>query len=221
MSGEPHRAGLARRRRRPEWSARESAPIRPRQLCGRDRRSPSSSQAPRKSGTTALHRFLSTHPELFLPAKKDLHFFDSEAAIDWSAPTAPLYETHFAGARPDQICGEAIPVHLFHEPSLQRIRTYNPRMRLILPLRDPVERAHSHWRMEVARGDEPLSFSEAIREGRARVARYWRVFSYVERGVYGTQLKRLETCFPREQILGLLTGEMKRDHAGTLLPVPR
>ncbi|MGP3699493.1 hypothetical protein [Rhodobacter sp. NSM] len=73
-------------------------------------------------------------------------------------------------------------------------------MCLILPLRDPVERAHSHWRMEVARGNESLSFSEAIREGRARVARNGRVFTYVERGFYGAQLERLETCFPREQV---------------------
>ncbi|ABA81705.1 sulfotransferase [Rhodobacter sphaeroides] len=174
-----------------------------------------------KCGTTALHRFLSAHPGLFLPAGKELHFFDRPLPDDWSGPEGPLYETAFAQARPDQLCGEATPVYLFHTPSLQRIRAYNPAMRLILLLRDPVLRAYSHWRMERTRGAETLPFPEAIRAGRARVAEDWRTFSYVERGFYGAQLTELERLFPREQRLVLWTDEMQRDHAGTLARIWR
>lgn len=172
-----------------------------------------------KAGTTALHRFLSTHPGLFLPAKKELHFFDRPR--DWSAPWRAEYDALFAGAAPGQICGEATPAYLFHPPCARRIRACNPAMRFILMLRDPVERAHSHWRMQVGRGKEPLSFSEAIRAGRARVAGNWRAYSYVERGFYGEQIARLFGLFPREQVLVLLTEDLRDRHEESLRRVWR
>lgn len=164
-----------------------------------------------KAGTTALHSFLSEHPELSLSKRKELHFFDDEDA-DWSAPSFARYEAHFDGAA-HRLCGESTPVYLFHPPCIARIRAYNPAMRLIVLLRHPVERAFSNWRMEVSRGLETLSFSDAIRSGRDRMrpddlhARpdntAWRTYSYVERGFYAPQLVRLLQAFPRQQILFL------------------
>jgi hypothetical protein len=93
--------------------------------------------------------------------------------------------------------------------SLERIAAYNPRMRLILIFRDPIERAWSHWKMEYARGAETESFAWSIRDGRSRVdagsvrAGLHRVYSYVERGFYGAQVERLLALFPREQVLFL------------------
>jgi hypothetical protein len=175
-----------------------------------------------KGGTTALHRFLSAHPDLFLPARKELHFFDNEA-LDWRSPDYDELHRHLAGRGAHQRAGEATPIYLYWPPAPARIRRYNRDIRLILLLRDPVARAHSHWAMEVSRGLERLPFAEAIRAGRRRVAEAadevagcHRVFSYVERGCYAGQIARLLALFPRALMLFLRTEDLSRTHAATL-----
>ncbi len=81
-------------------------------------------------------------------------------------------------------CGEATPIYAYWPNALARIAAYNPAMKLILMLRDPVERAWSHWRMEQSRGVETHHFSWCIREGRQRLfdAEPWgfhKEFSYM------------------------------------------
>lgn len=160
-----------------------------------------------KAGTTALHHFLSKHPEVFMPTRKELHFFDDEA-IDWQATPYGDYNDYFAAAPDGKIVGEATPIYTFWPTAVQRISRYNPDMRLIVLLRHPVGRAFSHWRMETDRAVETLAFSEAIRGGRGRVAaaavglgQGLRSFSYVERGFYAIQIVRVYAFFPRRQVL--------------------
>lgn len=159
-----------------------------------------------KAGTTALWHFLRQHPQIHMPEKKELHFFDNEN-IDWLNPPYNQIHGEFGHVAAGQICGEATPIYTYWLPSMPRIRAYNPDMKLIVILRDPVMRAFSHWRMETARGNETMAFSNAIREGRRRVAKLGkfggchRVFSYVERGFYFGQLSRMLDLFCREQIL--------------------
>ncbi len=169
-----------------------------------------------KAGTTALHSYLSEHPSLFLPKQKELHFFDQSA--DWKNPIYRTYNQFFEAARPDQLAGEATPIYTYWVPSAKRIHAYNPRMKLIISLRDPVRRAFSHWEMETSRGMERLSFSEAIREGRSRFVSkdpgsvcVHRVFSYVERGFYGEQVARLMKYFPREQLFFLKKASLRKE----------
>ena len=105
---------------------------------------------------------------------------------------------------------------------MERIHAYNRDIKLIVSLRDPVERAYSHWRMEKARGAELLSFTEAIRQGRSRVEEHaeidvaHRVFSYVERGFYAEQLSRMYRFFPSENILLLRQRDMAENLEVTL-----
>lgn len=156
-----------------------------------------------KGGTTALFDYLKLHPDLAMAPEKEVHFFDDET-VDWAAPAYDAYHARFP--RPDgRLRGEATPIYIYWPNSLERIRAYNPAMKLILLFRDPVERAWSHWRMERSRGVEPLSFSDAIRQGRTRVddptaPGHHRVHSYVERGFYGAQLRRVFSIFPRQQV---------------------
>ena len=168
-----------------------------------------------KGGTTALFDHLVEHPALYLPACKEAHFFDDETGVDWSAPDYAPYHALFQGAAPGALWGEATPVYIYWPRSLERIAAYNPAMRFILLFRDPAERAWSHWRMERSRGVEPLSFSDAIRQGRRRVQTgdpaapgHHRVHSYVERGFYGAQLQRLLARFPRQQVLCLRSADL-------------
>lgn len=163
-----------------------------------------------KCGTTTLHHHLATHPELSLPARKELHFFDDDGH-NWSAPDYAAYEAAFAPAGPGELRGEITPAYMLHRRFMERIRRYNPQMRLIAILRDPVQRAWSNWRMEVTRNAETLPFSQAIREGRHRTARDWRVFSYVERGFYARQIANMLELFPRENCHFLLTDDLAAD----------
>lgn len=178
-----------------------------------------------KGGTTALFDYLSDDSAYSLSTVKEVHFFDDES-IDWAEADYRAYHAQFDWSRPDAIRGEATPIYLYWPRSLERIAAYNPAMRLIIMLRDPVERAWSHWRMETARGAETEPFSWCIRQGRQRLfdAEPWgvhREFSYVERGFYGEQLERLYGLFPREQVLVLQAGELRASPGAALDQVGR
>jgi hypothetical protein len=168
-----------------------------------------------KGGTTALHGFLSRHPGLFLPAAKELHFFDNEQ-VNWEAPDYSTLHSHFIGRHEHQLAGEVTPIYIYWRESMGRIHAYNPDIKIVLLLRDPVERAYSHWLMEVTRKKEIMSFGQAIREGRERNSSQHRVFSYVERGFYSKQIQRVLSHFPREQVLFLKTEDLREKHARTL-----
>jgi hypothetical protein len=175
-----------------------------------------------KGGTTALFDYLAEEAALSLSDVKEVHFFDDESQ-DWSAPDTAAYHGHF-DAFDGRLRGEATPIYLYWPNSLERIAAYNPAMKLIVVLRDPVERAWSHWRMEFARGAETQPFGWCIREGRQRLfdADPWgfhREFSYVERGFYGEQVERLFGLFPREQALILRSQDLRKDPGPTLAAV--
>jgi hypothetical protein len=177
-----------------------------------------------KAGTTALYDYLAEDPAIGLSQIKEVHFFDDET-VDWAAPDYAPYHAQFA-AEGAATRGEATPIYLYWPNSLERIRAYNPDVRLIVMLRDPVERAWSHWRMEYSRGVETQPFSWCIRDGRHRLfdAEPWgvhRELSYVERGFYGEQVDRLLGLFPRDQLLILQADDLRRDPNAVLAEVNR
>ncbi|MFS8039264.1 sulfotransferase family protein [Xanthobacter sp. AM11] len=173
-----------------------------------------------KAGTTALFHFLAKHPKVTVPDLKELHFFDDDRRC-WNAPAYGEYHRKFPW-RWGGLRGEATPSYIWWPQALERLAAYNPRMRIIVIFRDPVMRAHAHWRMTRERGYETLDFSTAIRSGRNRMAgvapddQAIRRFSYVERGFYGAQSARLLSLFPREQVLMLRQEDLSSDHDSTL-----
>ncbi|NDW01344.1 MULTISPECIES: sulfotransferase domain-containing protein [unclassified Salipiger] len=174
-----------------------------------------------KGGTTALWHFLSQSSDLAFGRQKELHFFDDES-VDWVKPDYDRLHESFAPDHTGCIKGDATPIYTYWPPSLERIQNYNPDMKLIVSLRDPVQRAFSHWRMETSRGSETLPFSEAIRVGRERMNRSGgmlgahRVYSYVERGFFAAQLDRMFALFPRSQVLLLRQADLLQNQARVL-----
>jgi len=173
-----------------------------------------------KGGTTALHYYLSAHPRICLPRGKELHFFDDEGYFRTRGrPDYAAYHRRFA-PKPGQVLGETTPIYMYWYAAPRRIWEYNPAMKLLVVLRNPIERAYSHWNMERVRGKETLSFGEAIRTEEARCRRalplQHRLFSYVDRGFYTEQLRRLWFWFPHEQTLVLRSETLRADPAGTL-----
>lgn len=177
-----------------------------------------------KGGTTALARYLQQHPQLWLPEEKELHFFDNED-LSWADP-APLYSGYhacFTAAPAGCLLGEATPIYSYWWPAMARIWAYNSSIRLILCLRNPVERAYSHWAMETGRAWDAVSFAEAIASEQERcrsaLPEQHRVFSYISRGFYSEQLRRLWNFFPQEQTLILRQEQLLEDPSSTLAAV--
>jgi len=169
-----------------------------------------------KGGTSAVDEYLRSSPHVQMARVKEVHFFDDEN-VDWNDPDYRVLHDHFSWKRTSARCrGEATPIYSYWPDALERLKRHNPRAKLILCLRHPAFRAHSHWRMEIQRGGDQLSFEEAIAEaGRHRVRAspggVHRVYSYVERGFYAAQVSRLKRLFPPDQLLFLRTDELWRE----------
>lgn len=157
-----------------------------------------------KSGTTTLDGLLRHHRGLQMAAVKETHFFDDESR-DWSNPDYADLHARFVedDERPR---GESTPVTLYWRPAIRRMQAYNPALKFLLMLRDPVTRAFANWKKEYAAGLDAMPFADAIRAYPRRVRDtaetegLHRVVSYVERGFYGRQLSYLTQFFPRANV---------------------
>jgi hypothetical protein len=168
-----------------------------------------------KAGTTALHTALSRHPGLFMSPIKEPKFFltDGPPPASGGPGDALTYREHvwqrdryealFDPAPPGTLRGESTPLYLYDRAALRRVRDVIPAAKLIVVLRDPVERAHSNWTHLWSAGLEPVGdFVQACAEEERRIAAGWAPFwHYTRLGRYGTQLDYAFSLFPRERIL--------------------
>jgi hypothetical protein len=168
-----------------------------------------------KSGTTALDAYLRDHPELCLPREKELHFFDEDQLFAVEPVDYSPYHAQFDPRPPQHVLGESTPSYMYWPGAVDRIARYNPAMRFIVLLRNPVTRAFSHWNYERQVQREPLSFRDALRAESARqrtLPPNWaKRFAYIDRGYYVRQLKRLWSLFPVEQTLIFKSEELQQD----------
>jgi len=177
-----------------------------------------------KSGTTTLDAILRHHPQVQMAKIKETHFFDDETR-GWSRPD--YTELHAQFADDGRLRGEATPITLYWRPAIRRLSAYNPELKLVFLLRDPVTRAFANWKKEYAAGLERLTFGEAIRAFPTRVRDgaetegLDRVFSYVERGFYGAQLAYLTRFFPRAAVHCEIYETFFRDRASGLARIAR
>jgi hypothetical protein len=132
-----------------------------------------------------------------------MHFFDDEEVFSHPVDYELLHK-HFAPVRLSTIAGECTPIYLYWKPAMERIWKYNPKIKLIIILRNPVERAFAHWNMQRFKKREPLDFLDAVKEEKNRAKEaaplQSRRFSYVDRGFYVEQLERVFKIFPAEQV---------------------
>jgi hypothetical protein len=174
-----------------------------------------------KSGTTALELYLSEHPEICVPRRhKELHFFDRDRNFRSQPVDYAPYHAFFDPRPGQRLLGEATPDYLYWPPAAERMANYNPALKLIVVLRNPVTRAFSHWNMQRHMGRDPLSFFEALRAEaeRARTMPAQRAmrFAYVGRGLYAQQLERLWRHFPRDQTIALRSEDLRASPSAVL-----
>lgn len=147
-----------------------------------------------KAGTSSLYHHLRTHPEIFMPAQKELNFFNR----DWHLGHR-WYEAHFEEADPVQMVGEASPNYTkahFWPETAERLASLAPEARLIYLLREPVERMRSNYLHQLAAGKENRPIERALREEEDL-----RTQDYIHTSRYGFQLERYMDHFDRRQIL--------------------
>ncbi|MBO6702751.1 MAG: sulfotransferase domain-containing protein [Pseudomonadales bacterium] len=182
-----------------------------------------------KSATTALSEFLNEHPMIEMAQGKEAHIFDdAKFNNEWfSGEIERRYDSLFDN--PDaSIKGEATPVYLYFPEIAERLRRYNPELKLIVILRDPVERAYSHYLMEKKRGNESLPFCLALLIESYRLHRdreylsedsSLRRHSYRDRGYYFRQLNNLFRSFEKDQVLVIQSEWLRERHEETLRQV--
>jgi hypothetical protein len=168
-----------------------------------------------KAGTTALHVAFAQHPALCMSAVKEPKFFltDGPPPGQGGPGDAKTYREHiwrradyealFSSAPAVALRGESTPFYLYNRDAQRRIRAQLPDAKLIVVLRDPVERAHSNWTHLWSAGLEPIGdVVQACAEEDRRIAAGWADFwHYTALGRYGEQLEHLYELFPREQVL--------------------
>jgi hypothetical protein len=183
-----------------------------------------------KAGTTALHAALSRHPGLYLSPIKEPKFFltDGPPPTKGGPGDALTYREHvwerdryealFDAAPPGAPRGEATPLYLYDPDAMRRIHRLIPDVKLIVVIRDPVERAHSNWTHLWSAGLEPVGdFVLACAEEERRIAAGWASFwHYTGIGRYGAQLDHAFSLFAREQVHVLRYRRLIDDPAGTL-----
>lgn len=153
-----------------------------------------------KSGTSSLFDYIVQHPNVSPPERKEIHYFDYH--LDWGLN---WYLSHFPKKKHENnITGEASPSYLIFENAPTEIKLLFPDIKIIIILRDPVQRAISQYKMEKFRGLEKLNFAKAIREEDNRILKsdHFRVrYGYVEQGKYLTYLENYYNCFDKSNIL--------------------
>ena len=172
-----------------------------------------------KSGTTALHYFLQKHPQITLGDQQEMHFFDNDelfaGPVDYE-----LLHRHFPAVTGSTIAGECTPSYLYHPPAMERIWNYNAQIKLIILLRNPIERAFAHWNMQRFKGCEPLDFLDAVKDEKTRMQGASpldaRRIAFVDRGRYSGQLERVFKFFPREQLKTIKFEQFRDNNRETL-----
>jgi len=150
-----------------------------------------------KSGTTSLFHYLRNHPQIYVPPEKEVPFFSNEKrfAIGWDS----YFREFFSEAPADAILGTVTPQYMERPSSFvpQRIFQLMPRIKLIALLRNPIDRAFSHYRMESRFNREPRKFEEAAASDLGKE----KLKIYFTAGQYGAMLDQFLDYFPREQLL--------------------
>ena len=174
-----------------------------------------------RGGTTSLYNYMQQHPAIFLPKVKECNFFSEVNSLDKEVYLDPdpgkeyhmkiikdaaIYKNLFEDATPDQIKGEVSPSYLWDRNTAKRIHDHNPNAKLLISLRNPIERAFSHYQMHYQTGHEKEdSFEAAIKAPKNAI---WGGGNmYLEMSLYYEQLTPYFELFDRKNIMVLVSEE--------------
>ena len=173
-----------------------------------------------KGGTTSLYYYMTQHPQVLTPIKKEIHFWSSyfELGLDW-------YLSHFPPTSSEQnfLSGEASTNYFDFDCVPDRMYRFLPQTKLIILLRNPVDRAISHYYHSVREGWEHRSFEDAIERQMQKFDRdcdpWNQQGNYLTRGMYVTFIKKWMEVFPANQLLILNSQDFYENPGNTLTQV--
>lgn len=166
-----------------------------------------------RAGTTSLFKYMETHPQLYIPPEKECPYFNDDERF--SRGWGWYISEFFNGAPPDQLWGTVTPHYMIDPHVPERIKGTLPSVKLIALLRNPIDRAYSHYRMSVRRGYETRSFEDAVyellkpdalEEARKQPTE---ANGYIVGGEYGRILTKYYERFPHKQISVSFTEELR------------
>jgi len=174
---------------------------------------------PPKSGTSSLFYYLCLHPCVAIPKKKEIYFFDLDYSngMNWYKAHFPtIFQKYIMIAQHGYFStGEATPSYLFNPHAPKRVYQSIPDVKLIILLRNPIDRAYSHYYHMVRCGYESLSFGDAIAKEQEWLPRErelyslddkyissrYRNFSYLAQSIYIDQILNWHKYFSKQQLL--------------------
>ena len=161
-----------------------------------------------KSGTSSLYEYLAQHPDIYLcPVKEPCYFSDGNPRL---VQTDLEYEALFDGRTTEKAVGEASASYLYDPKTPEKIETLLDGVKIIIILRNPVNRAYSQWgQIFYQLGYEKLSFENALEAEDERISQgkfgetspfYYGFYHYFHAGLYYEHVKRYFDTFEREQV---------------------
>lgn len=179
-----------------------------------------------KSGTTALYHYLNQHPQVYMSPEKEPRFFALEGQRpDFRGPadhrginrcqftSIEAYRELFREASDEKTAGEASTLYLYSPEAPENIARHVPDAKLLVVLRNPVDRAYSAFLFMLRDSREPLDdFSLALEDEQRRIAENWGPeYHYRRRGFYYPQLKRYFERFGRDNVRVYLYDDLMAD----------
>ena len=176
-----------------------------------------------KAGTTSLYHYLKEHPQIEMSSQKEPDYFSDTAIQEQGLyynknriDTEEKYNRLFNTQKKDVIFGEGSVSYLFYPNVAQDIKAYNPIAKIIIMLRNPIDRAFSHYLMDYRLGLVSDSFEDIIHKKSKHKNAHLFYQQYIKVGEYATQLKRYFDIFDKENILLVDYEDFKSDVTGTV-----
>ena len=183
-----------------------------------------------KCGTTSLYEYLIQHPSIYPPLGKEIDYFDRlySRGLNWYKVRFPTKPQRFFIQnlqRRKFLTGEATPRYIEHPHALNRIKNELPNAKFIVLLRNPIDRAFSHFTQNVENGYEYKTFESAIKSEKERILKRYEkmennetyyswdydLFAYLDHGIYADKLQKWFNVFPKERFLIIQSEEFLRN----------
>ena len=177
-----------------------------------------------KCGTTSMDQYLRQHPGVFIPERKEIHYFGSDLTYTCVRPDLNDYLKYFRGVSDETAIGESSVFYMLSNRAAAEIADFAPEARIIAMLRNPVDVMYAMHSENLFNGNEDVEdFEEALalederRQGRHLPDYYFNLESLFYRDVvkFAAQLERYLERFPRERIHVILFPDLKEDTPGT------
>ena len=188
-----------------------------------------------KCGTTSLFHYLSQHPDIYFPTtvKESNYFVFCNREYDTNGPGSPKeifnylygrsinnfteYKSLFKSVKDEMVIGEVCPRYLYYDNASKNLKEFNPEAKIIVILRNPVERAFSHYKMLASRSLAPYNFYRELQEEDQRISQGWGWdWHYCALGRYFEQIERYYQLFSRKNIKIILYEDFFNDSTSAL-----